>query len=221
MTLVRRSGKPAKSAASRLAGSPPAGKKTNRKTRLAASVRFPKRAATPIERLAPDDEALREFIADLYGAISIMRILRRQIARTVDLSSAEFSVLLAVWHLERHGEMTVKAIADHLHVAAAHVTAEIGQLVNTGLLAKAAHRSDKRAVGIALSRAGRDLFHRVMPMLREINDRLFAGASYGEMARVHRFLGGIIEHGNDALRVTEAYMPKPASAARRAGSTAS
>jgi DNA-binding MarR family transcriptional regulator len=208
MTFVRRSEKSGKSAAGRFAGSPGARKKPNRKTRLAASVRFSKRAATPVDRLAPDDEALREFIADLYGAISIMRILRRQIARTVDLSSAEFSVLLAVWHLERHGEMTVKAIADHLHVAAAHVTAEIGKLVDTGLLAKAAHRSDKRAVGIALSKAGRDLFHRVMPMLREINDRLFAGASYGEMALVHRFLGGIIEHGDDAVRVTEAYMPK-------------
>ncbi len=162
-------------------------------------------AAASLHALAPDDEALREFIADLYAAVSIMRILRREIARTLDLGSAEFSVLLAVWHLARHGDPTVKAIADHLHVAAAHVTAEIGKLVRAGLLSKAAHPTDRRAVGIAPTKAGQDLFDQVMPMLREINDRLFADTSYGEMVLVHRFLGRIIGQGPEAVRVAAGY----------------
>lgn len=140
-----------------------------------------------------------------------MRILRQHIARTAGLSSAEFSVLLAVWHLERHGSLTVRAIADHLHVAAAYVTAEIGKLVNAKLLVKTSHPRDKRAVGIALTKSGRALFHRVMPMLREINDQLFAGTLYGDMVIVHRFLGRIIEHGAAAVRVTESYMHDGAS----------
>ena len=95
-----------------------------------------------------------------------MRLLRGQIGRTLALSSAQFSVLLGVWHLERRGVPTVKAIADHLHVAAAHI----------------------------------------MPMLREINEHLFAGISYGEIAMVRRFLAGIIAHGPAALRVTGAHI---------------
>lgn len=177
------------------------------KARISAPKRAHDSAGTPVERLAPDDQVLREFVADLYAAISMMRILRRHIARTVELSSAEFSVLLAVWHLERHGSLTVRAIADHLHVAAAYVTAEIGKLVAAGLLVKTSHPSDKRAVGIGLTKSGRGLFHRVMPMLREINDQLFAGILYGDMVVVHRFLGRIIAQGKAAVRVTEGYMP--------------
>jgi DNA-binding MarR family transcriptional regulator len=159
------------------------------------------------EKVAPEDQAVREFIADFYGALSIMRILRREIAGTLGLSSAQFSVLLGVWHLQRHSEPTVKAIADHLHVAAAHVTAEIGGLVGDGLLAKKPHARDKRAVAIALTRQGRDLFRRIMPMLREINDQLFAGTSYKDMMLVRRFLGAIISHGPAALRIADAHTP--------------
>jgi DNA-binding MarR family transcriptional regulator len=178
--------------------------------RGARSGRRARIAAVPAGMLPPEDEVLREFIADLYAALAIMRVLRRQIARTLDLSSAQLSVLLAVWHLERRGDMTVKAIAAHLHVAAAYVTAEVGQLVEAGLLAKAPHPSDKRAVGIALTSRGRALFRRLIPMLREINDRLFEGLTRAEILRVRRFLSGIIEHGEDALRVTASY-PRPAT----------
>ena len=158
------------------------------------------------DKLAPEDQALREFIADLFGALSVMRILRRQIALTLALSSAQLSVLLGVWHLQRGSTPTVKAIADHLHVAAAHVTAEIGTLVEAGLLAKKVDPRDKRAVAIALTREGRDLFRRIIPMLREINDQLFAGTSYKDMMLVRRLLGAIISHGPAALRVTDAHM---------------
>ena len=110
--------------------------------------------------------------------------------------------------------MTVRAIADHLHVAAAHVTTEIGKLVARDLLIKTSHPSDKRAVGIGLTKFGRRLFHRVMPMLREINDHLFVGIYYDEMVIVHRFLGRIIEQGGAAVRVTETYMPDRVSQRR-------
>ena len=90
--------------------------------------------------LAPDDATLREFMADFHAAISVMRLLRQEIASTLRLTSAEYSVLLGVWYLKREGTMTVRAIADHLHVAAAHVTAEVGKLVDKGLLTKEAER---------------------------------------------------------------------------------
>ena len=50
-----------------------------------------------------------------------------------------------------------------------------------------------------------------MAMLREINDHLFAGISYGEIAMVRRFLAGIIAHGPAALRVAGAHMPSSES----------
>jgi DNA-binding MarR family transcriptional regulator len=165
--------------------------------------------------LAPDDATLREFMADFHAAMSVMRLLRQEIASTLLLSSAEFSVLLGVWYLEREGKMTVRAIADHLHVAAAHVTAEVGKLVDMGLLTKQADPLDRRAVGIGLTAAARDAFQRLAPMLRDINVHLFAGVYYRDLLTVHRFLRSIIEHGYDAIKATEAYRPDAGSRPKR------
>ncbi|MEA2979222.1 MAG: MarR family transcriptional regulator, organic hydroperoxide resistance regulator [Alphaproteobacteria bacterium] len=155
--------------------------------------------------LPPEDATLREFMADFHAAMSVMRLLRQEIAATLSLSSAEYSVLLAVWYLERGGQMTVRAIADHMHVAAAHVTSEVGKLVERGLLTKKPDRTDRRAVGVGLTDASRDVFRRLAPMLREINARLFAGFYYSDLATVHRFLVGIIEHGRGAIAVAESH----------------
>jgi DNA-binding MarR family transcriptional regulator len=164
-----------------------------------------RKAGLRASALPPDDAMLREFMADFHAAMSVMRLLRQEIASTLQLTYAEYSVLLGVWYLEREGTMTVRAIADHLHVAAAHVTAEVGKLVERGLLAKEIDRFDRRAVGVGLTKAARDVFQRLAPMLRDINVHLFAGVYYRELLTVHRFLRSIIEHGYDAIKVSEAY----------------
>jgi DNA-binding MarR family transcriptional regulator len=164
--------------------------------------------------LPPDDATLREFVADLYAAMSMMRLLRQEIASSLSLSMAEYSVLLAVWYLERGGETTVRAIADHLHVAAAYVTAEVGKLVDKGLLTKRPDPNDRRAVGVGLTAPARAVLTRLAGMLRDINTPLFKGVSYRELLTVHRFLRGIIDHGYDAIRVAQAF--RSSTAPRRA-----
>jgi DNA-binding MarR family transcriptional regulator len=153
--------------------------------------------------IPPDDSRLREFVADLYAAMSIMRILRQEISFSLSLTAAEYSVLLSVWYLERERDLTVRAIANHLHVAAPYVTSEIARLVRKGLLTKAPHRIDRRAVGVSLTKDSRDLLSRLEPMLRSINRPLFAGLSFRDLTTVHRFLRGIIAQGHDAIRCAQ------------------
>jgi MarR family transcriptional regulator, organic hydroperoxide resistance regulator len=149
---------------------------------------------------------LREFVSDLHAAMSLMRTLRRVLARTLSLSSAEWSVMLAVWYLQRGGDTTVRTIADHLHVAAAHITVEVGKLVQTGLLEKRPHPTDGRAVCIRMTKAGAQMFRRMSPILREVNDGLFAEIPYADMVIVHRFLRRIIAQAPAAIGVAESYV---------------
>jgi MarR family transcriptional regulator, organic hydroperoxide resistance regulator len=165
-----------------------------------------KPAIVSVDKLSPDDAVLREFVADLYAAFSHMRMLRNRIAQIVGLSSAEHSVLLGVWYLQRSGPPTVRAVAEHLHVAAAHATAEIGKLVEAGLLTKTPDPQDRRAVAVQLSKAGEEVFERLSPILREINDHLFAGIYYGDMVIVHRFFERIIAQAPAAVHVAEGYI---------------
>jgi DNA-binding MarR family transcriptional regulator len=152
-----------------------------------------------------DDAKMRTFIADMYAAMSLLRLLRQEIASALSLSSAEYSVLLAVRYLERGNDMTLRAIADHLHVAAAYVTAEVAGLVDKGLLTKTRDPLDRRAVAVELTAASRELLSRLTPMLREINDPLLAGISLRDLDTVHRFFRGVISRGYDAINVARSF----------------
>ena len=155
--------------------------------------------------IAVDDAKMRTFIADMYAAMSLLRLLRQEIASVSSLSSAEYSVLLAVWYLERGSDMTLRAIADHLHVAAAYVTAEVARLVDKGLLTKKPNPLDRRALVVGLTAASRELLRRLGPMLHDINAPLFAGISLRNLDTVHRFFRGVISHGDDALSVARSF----------------
>jgi DNA-binding MarR family transcriptional regulator len=174
-----------------------------------SSVRGHPRMRSGASRSAKDipvnDAKMRTFIADMYAAMSLLRLLRQEIASTLSLSSAEYSVLLAVWYLERGSDMTLRAIADHLHVAAAYVTAEVGKLVEKGLLTKKPDPLDRRAVAVELTPTSRELLSRLGLMLRDINAPLLAGISVRDLDTVHRFFRGIISRGYDAVNVARGF----------------
>jgi DNA-binding MarR family transcriptional regulator len=161
------------------------------------------------QEIPAEDAKLRMFVADMYAAMSLMRLLRQEIASALSLSSAEYSVLLAVWYLERGNDMTLRAISDHLHVAAAYVTAEVARLVEKGLLIKKPDPVDRRAVGVELTAAARELLAPLAPMLRDVNASLLAGISLRDLDTVHRFFKGIIAHGYDAIGAARRFKASP------------
>jgi|LNFM01.1.fsa_nt_gb DNA-binding MarR family transcriptional regulator len=151
--------------------------------------------------VAGNDAAFRDFVADLFAAASGMLAVRRGLGKSTGLTGSEIAMLLAIRRLS--GEtpsVGVRAIAEHLHVAGPHVTAEVGKLVEAGLVEKRTDKSDNRAVDIRLTAEGRQALRRLTPMVRAANDVLFAGMSETEMAHVHRFLRRIVATSAEAVR---------------------
>jgi DNA-binding MarR family transcriptional regulator len=134
------------------------------------------------------DLKFRELIADLFAAAAGMLALRRALATPVDLSAAEFAILLATWQQERKGEVGISSLAREVHVAATNVTAEVGRLVRKGILDKRQHPRDTRAVLINLTEKGHTILALLTPVLRDINDRLFVGNSARDINAVGSFL---------------------------------
>jgi len=151
------------------------------------------------------DLDFREFIADLFAAVGGMHSLRRALASSVGLSAAEFSIVLATWHLQKRGTVGISTIAKHLHVAAAHVTAEVGQLVASGVLKKKPHPHDTRAVSVVLTNQGRKILTQLVPLLRGINDRLFSGNDSSDVVVLSRFLKQLAGESANAIRMTSAH----------------
>ena len=134
------------------------------------------------------DLKFRELIADLFAAAAGMLALRRALATPVDLSAAEFAILLAAWQQERKGEVGISSLAREVHVAATNVTAEVGRLVRKGILDKRQHPRDTRAVLINLTEKGHTILALLTPVLRDINNRLFVGNSARDINAVGTFL---------------------------------
>jgi MarR family transcriptional regulator, organic hydroperoxide resistance regulator len=147
------------------------------------------------------DLQFREFVADLFAATAGMQSLRRALAKSIDLSAAEFSVLLATWHLQKKGRVGVTAVARHLHVAAAHVTSEIGKLVERDLIKKTQDAKDTRAVTLVLTRRGEGILAKLAPLLRRINDRLFSGNTATAIDVVAKFLKHVAAESANSVRM--------------------
>lgn len=144
------------------------------------------------------DDNFREFMVLLYAMSSRLQTLRRHIAKALSISAAEFGVLMAIAHLEKDSEVKIREIADHLHIAAAHVTAKVGLLEKQGLVSKTADSKDARAVSVQLTPAALDRLNQIAPSLRKINDTLFQGLSRGEFLIVSEFMCRFIDQHDTA-----------------------
>ena len=96
--------------------------------------------------------------------ISVSRLARRlRVERTVpelaepDLSETQLAALAA---LERHGSMTPGELAAHEKVQPPSMTRVISALVESQLVRREPHQSDRRQVVLTVTDAGRDLVNK-------------------------------------------------------------
>jgi DNA-binding MarR family transcriptional regulator len=140
-----------------------------------------------------DERAFRDFMSGIFAAAATMQTLRRRTAQPFGLSSTELAVMVAVAKI--NSNPSIRRIADHLHVSASNVTADVGKLVRARLLTKFPDPEDGRAIKVALTDRGGKLIQDIAPALRAVNDRLFANMSSHEMATLDRLLRQIIVEG--------------------------
>ncbi|MGA9136310.1 MAG: hypothetical protein WB384_30190, partial [Candidatus Sulfotelmatobacter sp.] len=67
-------------------------------------------------------------------------------------------------------------------------TTEVGRLLGKGLLVKRANPRDQRSVLVSLSARGNAAVESVVPLVRKVNDLLFAGIKKDELMTVMRVM---------------------------------
>jgi DNA-binding MarR family transcriptional regulator len=97
--------------------------------------------------------------------MSVIRLARRlRVERTVPglgepaLSDTQFAALAA---LDRHGAMTPGELAEHEKVQPPSMTRVIAALVDSRLVSRSPHATDRRQVVLKASSAGHDLVSKV------------------------------------------------------------
>jgi len=145
------------------------------------------------------DADFRELIALLYATSGRLQAMRRDLAKALGVSVAEFSVLTALMYLERQEErIRVRTVADHLRVSGAQVTAIVGKLQSGGWVDKAGDPEDSRAVSLTLTDQTRERLAAFAPHIRTVNDRWFEGTTKEEITAVGEFLRRMVRQYDSA-----------------------
>ena len=144
------------------------------------------------------DAEFRELIALLYATSGRLQAMRRELAKALSVSIAEFSVLTALMYLERHeARIRVRTVADHLRVSSpghGHC-AEAGK---QRMGDKKTDPYDSRAVSLSLTNGARKKLAAFAPFLRAVNDRWFDGMTRREFEAVGKFLQRIVRQYDGA-----------------------
>jgi DNA-binding MarR family transcriptional regulator len=148
---------------------------------------------------ADGDVAFRRSLYLMVLTFSRLATCREAFGRALGLTGSQFAVLIGTAYRQGEDGVSVRALADHIQLAATHVTTEVGRLINKGLLTKAVNGRDRRGVLIRLSPHGEAAVREVAPFVRRVNDLLFAGVSRQEFAAVSGFLMRFAANTEDAL----------------------
>src|ERR1044071_5034230 len=134
------------------------------------------------------DVAFRETLYLMALTFGRLHTCREAFGRALELTSSQFIVLIGTAYQQGGAGVSIRALADHTQRAATHVTTEVGRLIDKGLLTKDASTLDRRSVLVRLSPKGQDAIRAINPLLRRVNDLLFADVSREEFAAVSSFL---------------------------------
>src|SRR5215212_9529496 len=121
------------------------------------------------------DQRFRVLVADLFTISNRMETVREHLGRRMGISGPQYSIVVAVAHLQGRNGINVGSLAQALHVSSAFIATEGGKLVRRGLLLKRTNPLDRRGVLLSIAPAGRLAVDRVSAEIRTVND-LFFGA---------------------------------------------
>lgn len=165
------------------------------------------------------DDRFREFIWTLLVVASRLHKFPEAFGRRIGISSAEYVVLIAAAHIEGARGVGIRALADHMHLPAPHVTTTVGKLVAKGLLSKRPNPEDGRGVLVSLTAKGQAALERLAPFQREVNDVLFGSFDRAQFASLARLMD-IFERSSDRALDTVAVLERDARESRRRATSA-
>ena len=123
--------------------------------KIAPAAVLPLTVSRPALLQAGSDRRFRALVHDLLTVSTRMEIVRAHLGDRIGMSGPQYSVLIAVAHLQEADGVSVGAVAEALHVSNAFIASETGKLAQRGLLDKRTNPNDRRGVLVSMSPAGR------------------------------------------------------------------
>jgi MarR family transcriptional regulator, organic hydroperoxide resistance regulator len=121
------------------------------------------------------DRRFRTLVSDLLTISARMEMARTHLGRKLGITGPQYSLIVAIAHLQGSQGLSVGALAEALHVSSAFVASETNKLVRRNFLLKRTNPDDRRGVLLSIAPAGRLKLDRISEEIRWINDHFFGG----------------------------------------------
>jgi DNA-binding MarR family transcriptional regulator len=140
---------------------------------------------------------------------SRMELVRAHLGRRMGISGPQYSVLVAVAHLQGGRGVSVGTVAQAMHVSSAFIASETGKMARLGLLLKQPNPEDRRGVLLSLAPAGRLRIDRASPEIRAINDLFFGVLDPQSFAALSAAAGALVKGSRKAVHYVNAVESEP------------
>jgi DNA-binding MarR family transcriptional regulator len=198
------------SAKKRLA--PAAVEETARRLKKSEKPGFPLTVSRPELLIGGSDREFRHLVHGLFGFLARHEKIRAGHAKAIGLVGIEYTVLISIAHLSIEGDVSIKRVADHLHLSGAFITSTVRRLVQLGLVHKRTDQGDRRRVTLTVSAKGHALLEQLAPAQRQINDVEFGCLSREEFRLLLGIVDRLIESGESAVAL-QAYLSSSVNSA--------
>src|SRR6266849_10945248 len=158
------------------------------------------------------DRRFRTLVNDLFTVASRMETVRAHLGRRMGVSGPQYSVLIAVAHLQGARGVSVGAVAQAMHVSSAFIAAETGKLSRLGLLLKRPNPQDRRGVLVSLAPAGWLKIDRVGAEIRAINNLFFGLLDASSFAALSAAAALLVKGSAKAVHYVDAVESEPPAA---------
>jgi len=148
---------------------------------------------------AGDDRLFRELVHAFFAFQARHEAIRDGHAGYIGLAGVQYTLLIAIGHLEAEGEVSAKTLCDHLRVSSAFIAVEIAKLVERGLVGKERDPGDARRLLLRTTAAGYALLAKLAPLQRQVNDVEFGRLARKDFRDLCRIMNLLIENCDAAL----------------------
>ncbi|MDP6573410.1 MAG: MarR family winged helix-turn-helix transcriptional regulator [Rhodospirillales bacterium] len=145
------------------------------------------------------DRGFRRLVQLLFAFFSLHESVRTGHVAYIGLPGFQYTILVAIGHLEADGPVGIKTVADHLRFSPSFVTVETGKLVKRGLVRKQRDSRDLRRVNLGVTDKGRGLLGKLAPVQRRVNDVQFECLGPGQLEELLRLVEELVANGERAV----------------------
>ena len=150
------------------------------------------------------DRRFRALVNDLFTIANRMEIVRTHLGSRIGITGPQYSVLIAVAHLQGERGINVGAVARAMHVTSAFIASESGKLAQMKLLLKRPNPQDGRSMLLSLAPGGRRKLSGIAGEIRSINDRFFGSLDAPSFAGLSGASAALVKGSAKALEYVAA-----------------